>query len=422
MQDLNGLPEAWRLARLRDVTQLNQANWDPSDDSAILYLDLTAVAVPGRLSPPKRIRASDAPSRARRRVRSGDILVSTVRPNLRGFARVPHAAENLIASTGFAVLTPLADVDNSFVYHHIMTQRFASYLTRATTGQAYPAVRPSDVAAYILPIPPLAEQRAIATVLDAIDEAIERIEAAISATECLRDALLHELLTRGVPGRHTRWRNVPGLGTVPADWKVVSLKEVLVVDQPGAWGQNPTPNDCGVRVLRAADMTRDGRVLPEGAARRRLSVRDRQRRLMKDDDLMLERSGGGPGTPVGRVAIINGLGHIYCNNFCQQLRLDTVHCAPRYAVRALWHRYLQGITARLEHQTTGIRNLDYIGYLRFPFPLPDLAEQRTIAGMLDEIDQAILHCRRERKTIQMLKTAASKEFLTGHVRMHHDCL
>ena len=67
------------------------------------------------------------------------------------------------------------------------------------------------------------EQRAIAAVLDAIDEAIERTEEVIAATERLRDALLHELLTRGLPGRHSEWADVPGLGTVPACWDVVRL-------------------------------------------------------------------------------------------------------------------------------------------------------------------------------------------------------
>ena len=59
--------------------------------------------------------------------------------------------------------------------------------------------------------------------LDSIDEAIERTEAVIAATERLRDALLHELLTRGVPGWHTEWKHVPGLGTIPADWQVARL-------------------------------------------------------------------------------------------------------------------------------------------------------------------------------------------------------
>ena len=65
-------------------------------------------------------------------------------------------------------------------------------------------------------LPRLKKQRAIAAVLDSIDEAIERTEAVIAATERLRDALLHELLTRGVPGWHSEWKEAPGLGTIPA--------------------------------------------------------------------------------------------------------------------------------------------------------------------------------------------------------------
>ena len=75
-------------------------------------------------------------------------------------------------------------------------------------------------------LPPLEEQRAIAAVLDSIDEAIERTEEVIAATERLRDALLHDLLTRGLPGRHTEWKQVRGLGTIPACWDVVRLGDV----------------------------------------------------------------------------------------------------------------------------------------------------------------------------------------------------
>ena len=62
----------------------------------------------------------------------------------------------------------------------------------------------------LVTLPPLNEQRAIAAVLDSIDEAIERTEAVIDATERLRDALLHDLLTRGVPGWHSEWKEVAG--------------------------------------------------------------------------------------------------------------------------------------------------------------------------------------------------------------------
>ena len=93
------------------------------------------------------------------------------------------------------------------------------------------------------PAPPLPEQRAIAAVLDGIDEAIERTEEVIAATERLRDALLHELLTRGLPGRHSEWVDVPGLGTVPACWDVVRLGDRIGRRTRGAWGLQ-----TGVRV------------------------------------------------------------------------------------------------------------------------------------------------------------------------------
>ena len=133
---------------------------------------------------------------------------------------------------------------------------------------------------------------------------------------------------------------------------------------------------------------------------------------------MLERSGGGPGTPVGRIALIDGGGPVYCNNFCQQLRFDTSHCSPQYAVRALWHRYLRGVTARLEHQTTGIRNLDYSGYLTFPYPLPNLAEQRTIAALMNGIDETIECAREESQANLDLRAATAEVLLTGTVSVH----
>ena len=95
-----------------------------------------------------------------------------------------------------------------------------------------------------------------------------------------------------------------GQRTIPKGWRLVRLGDVLELDQPGAWGEDPTPAEPGVRVLRAADLTRDGQVKPGNAAWRRLSERDLERRLMQEGDLILERSGGGPGTPVGRVALV----------------------------------------------------------------------------------------------------------------------
>ena len=104
-------------------------------------------------------------------------------------------------------------------------------------------------------LPPLPEQRAIAAVLDAIDAAIERTEAVIAATERLRDALLHELLTRGVPGWHSEWRDVPGLGTIPACWDAVRLGDVAEVKGGKRLPKGSTfaDEDTGLPYIRVVD-------------------------------------------------------------------------------------------------------------------------------------------------------------------------
>ena len=143
------------------------------------------------------------------------------------------------------------------------------------------------------------------------------------------------------------------------------------------------------------------------------------RRLLRDGDLILERSGGGPGTPVGRVALIEGLGTVYCNNFCQQLRVDEEQWIPQYATRVLWYLYTKGVTARLEHQTTGIRNLDYAAYLNLPILLPPLPEQRAIAAVLDSIDDAIQSTEAVIAATECLRNSLLHELLTRGVPGWH---
>ena len=206
---------------------------------------------------------------------------------------------------------------------------------------------------------------------------------------------------------------------VPDGWQVVRL---------GTCGLNPnlvlggTSHHLTILAYECSEplilrgMVELIRKLPHGDD---FQIRDRERRLMRDGDLILERSGGGPGTPVGRVAIIDGFGPVYCNNFCQHLRVDASRCSPFYVARALWHRYLQGVTTRLQHQTTGIRNLDYAGYLAFPLLLPPLPEQQAIAAVLDSIDEAIEGVEAVITATERLRDALLHELLTRGVPGWH---
>ena len=105
-------------------------------------------------------------------------------------------------------------------------------LQRRASGAVH-STRLKSVRSLPILLPPLHEQRRIAEVLDSIDEAIERAESVITSTEQLRDALLHDLLTKGVPGWHTEWKDAPNIGQIPACWEVARLGDVAeVLERP----------------------------------------------------------------------------------------------------------------------------------------------------------------------------------------------
>ena len=370
-------------------------------------MDLTAVVAPGSLASPKEIAAADAPSRARRRVHSGDILVSTVRPNLRGFARVSQAPKNLVASTGFAVLTSLADVDRSFVYHQVMAMPFAVSLEKVTTGQAYPAVRPADVENYVMPIPPLPEQRAIATVLDAIDDAIERTDAVITATEQLRDSLLHELLTRGVPGWHTEWKDVPGLGTIPADWEVVRLEEVAKVER-GKFAHRPRnePRFYGgdVPFIQTGDVVRaDGRIKEHSQTLNQLGMSIS--RLFPVGTIVLTIAAN-----IGETAIAE-----YPVAFPDSL----VGVIPRRINTNFLEYFLRTQKSRLNHfaPESAQKNINLDDLRPLLTPLPSSQEQHSIASCIDEVAETLAQVQQERDWLSAMKDSTADALLTGRVRV-----
>ena len=222
-------PDGWRLARLGKVARVNPEQLGNRTDPAYLleYLDIAAIERAGAISASRTLTFAEAPSRARRRTRTGDILVSTVRPYLRNFARVGDAPNNLVASTGYAVVRPADGVDGGFLYQHVLSDPFVEFLKPLMSGSNYPAVKSNDVEAYMLSLPPLSEQRKIANILSSVDDAIEKTQAVMDQVQVVKRGLMQELLTRGLPGRHTRFKQTE-IGEIPAEWKVVQLSDLTM--------------------------------------------------------------------------------------------------------------------------------------------------------------------------------------------------
>lgn len=195
--EVGEIPACWEVVRLGEVVQINPEMLSDrtAPDYEFQYIDISAVAEPGVIAETRALSFGEAPSRARRVVRAGDVLVSTVRPYLRAFARVRSAPANLVCSTGFAVLRARSGIDGEFIYQWVLTERFVDFLTARTVGSNYPAVGPSDVAEFRIPQPPAEEQAAIGRVLAAMDDRIETERQAVQRLRTAKSALMHVLLT-----------------------------------------------------------------------------------------------------------------------------------------------------------------------------------------------------------------------------------
>ena len=192
------LPTDWDRVKLRKLVAIDKESLGAKTppDYEFLYASLSDVnsGVINRDLP--LIKFSDAPSRARRKVKKGDVLFSTVRPNLEGYARINGQVSNLIASTGFAVLSPKEITDTDFIYQYLYSYDIKRQIYALVVGSNYPAVNSSDVANLKFSIPKsTSERQAIATLLSTWDEAIEKTERLIQAKERQKLGELHSRIS-----------------------------------------------------------------------------------------------------------------------------------------------------------------------------------------------------------------------------------
>tara|TARA_B100001059_G_scaffold66330_1_gene62785 strand:- start:2136 stop:3359 length:1224 start_codon:yes stop_codon:yes gene_type:complete len=138
---------------------------------------------------------SSSPSRARRKLSNGDILLATVRPNLKGFAKVKADHDGMIASTGFSVLTPKKGVSGDYLYHYLFSCHLTGQINALVVGSNYPAINSSDVSGLKVYIPSYDEQKKVACVLNNADQSLSQLEQQLADLKQEKKALMQQLLT-----------------------------------------------------------------------------------------------------------------------------------------------------------------------------------------------------------------------------------
>jgi len=225
-------PRRWPTRRLKFAATINNEalSEDTDPDFELQYVDIGNVDSAGVIHEIANYRFEDAPSRARRKVQHGDVIISTVRTYLQAIAPIESPPDNLIVSTGFAVVRPRGDtLGTRFCKFALREPAFLSEVVRCSVGVSYPAINASELGNILVYVPPLTQQNAVA---DFLDRETTKIDALIAAKERLlgislekRRALIAHAVTRGLnPDVPYRDSGIPWLGTIPAHWNTERAK------------------------------------------------------------------------------------------------------------------------------------------------------------------------------------------------------
>jgi type I restriction enzyme S subunit len=283
----------WVTCRLGDVFVCNAETYSPAEKwDYVNYLD-TGNITNGTIASIERITDHKSlPSRARRKVRAGDIVYSTVRPNQRHYGIIAEPLPNMLVSTGFAVLRGReGKADTKFVYYFLTQPQVVEYLhsIAENSTSAYPSIKPGDIESLKIKLPPLPVQRRIAAILGALDDKIELNRRMSRTLEAMARALFKSWFVDFDPvrakmeGRWRRGQSLPlpapqsrqagglpahlwdlfpdrlvdsELGEIPEGWDVATLADFAALN-PESWSKDTRPE-----VIKYVDLsnTKWGRI------------------------------------------------------------------------------------------------------------------------------------------------------------------
>ena len=194
------IPVHWETRRIKDEVEVNKLTLTESTSPMykFRYIDISNVSSEGVISFIEEVYFYEAPSRARRIVQKGDIIVSTVRTYLKSIGMIDFDAKDVVVSTGFAVLSPIKSYSKYF-YYLLRSNHLIDEICALSSGVSYPAIAATRIESINIPVPPLEEQKQIAAYLDdrcaKIDEAVTIIDKQIDALKRLKRSLINEVVT-----------------------------------------------------------------------------------------------------------------------------------------------------------------------------------------------------------------------------------
>ena len=405
------------LARVNSET-LNQGT---SPECLFRYIDISSVnhgAIDWASVP--RLRFADAPSRARRVVRSGDAMICTVRPLLGSHAFMESdAGEPTVCSTGFAVVRPDRDLHPHFLRHLPFADQVTRQLVAWQCGTNYPAVNERDIRRLLVPVPPPDEQAAIARILDAVDTALQRTRAAVERARDVKRGCLQRFFYDALG--ETAYADRPKR-KLPIGWALLPTQQLLADDPKNGLSPESSTQPPGVPTFSIAAI-RDGRVdldTREHLKFARVGEKVAERYRVRRGDVLVVRGNANPDL-VGKAGMVDRFpdGCIYPDITMRvAFRSDREpKVSSDYAVLAWNHPVVHNQVLRRSKTSNGTLKINSRDVNQIVMPVPPDHVQAELVRNIGAVDALIDALTAVGQAQVALKRSLMHDLLTGRVRV-----
>lgn len=392
------LPGSWELKQLGDCLQKLKSGkkaergWSPqclshpsTDENVWGVLKTTSVQM-GEFHPEynKELPESLEP-KSGLEVNLGDFLVTTTGPRNRCgiVCHVKKTRKKLIFSGKIlrfrvdeSVILP------NWLMYLLMSPEYQSTLDKLKVGTSDSSVSIGNqqILDLEIPVPPVEVQHKIVELLEdhlsRLDVALADVKQTRIKSAQFRRSLIQAAFTGNLELEGTR---------LMTDWKSEKLSSLLSVSIGGIWGEVAGTAEVDVSVVRVTELKPHGRIDSSTAVTRSVTQKQLSSRELQEGDLLLEKSGGGPNSPVGRVGyFFQESARTVCSNFMQLMRPDPAKVIPKFLFYFLDGFHSNGGTIPMQTSTTNIRNIKTPQYMDIKIPLPFIDEQRVILELLEE--------------------------------------
>ncbi|CAE6792167.1 restriction endonuclease subunit S [Paraburkholderia nemoris] len=349
--------------KLRDVVTVATGTTNPTRDPErrFSYVDVASVDnVAKIIREPKTLAGSEAPSRARKVIRAGDILVSTVRPNLNAVAMVPEDLDGQVASTGFCVLRASEDASAKYLFYFARSRRFIAGLQTLVAGAMYPAVTDGQVLDQEIPRRTLAQQEQVADLLSRA-EGIVRLR--LDAQRLVADL---------TPATFAHMFGDPA--TNPMDWPMVTIGDVISAADYGS-SAKASSEPVGLPMIRMGNVAYAGDLDLDDLKYVAMGPEDVERFRLLDGDILFNRTNSKE--LVGKTGLWDGKCDAIVASYFIRVRVNRELVSPTYLWSFMNSPHMKRVLFATARGAVGQANINSKELKAFPIPLPPIDLQHT---------------------------------------------